>query len=392
VNADHPHSAAESVVRETGPRIFVVGARGVPDVEGGAEKNAEKLFPLIAAAGYSVTLAGLSDNIKASEFKGVRLVKAPRSYILKTDKLLYYVAAIFIAARLRPHVVHFQGLGSALFLWAYKLMGMKTVVRYGSADYLVGKWGFLGKLGFLASEFQLRFADAVISVTPALAERLRRRGISANVHVVANAIDIEPAAQSAALGEPAGAPAGPYVLAVGRVTAQKNVDNLIRGFSRFAADNADRHRLVVVGGLDDQAYVDQLRPLLSEQVVLAGRMPRSAIPPLYQRCAVYVNASVHEGSSNAVLEAISAGCAILLSDIPENRDFQLPDHCYFDPLDSSAIAAALKRALANPAAYVADPAKFLTWRDVAERTLGIYDRILSSRRAALAHAAAEPPS
>jgi glycosyltransferase involved in cell wall biosynthesis len=283
-------------------------------------------------------------------------------------------------------------LGSALFLWAYKLMGMKTVVRYGSADYLVGKWGFLGRLGFLASEFQLRFADAVISVTPALAERLRRRGISANVHVIANAIDIEPAAQSAPVGEPSGVPAGPYVLAVGRVTAQKNVDSLIRGFSRFAADNADRHRLVVVGGLDDEAYVDQLRPLLSEQVVLAGRMPRSAIPPLYERCAVYVNASVHEGSSNAVLEAISAGCPILLSDIPENRDFQLPDHCYFDPLDSSAIAAALKRALASPAAYVADPAKFLTWRDVAERTLGIYDRILSSRRASLAHATAEPPS
>jgi glycosyltransferase involved in cell wall biosynthesis len=264
-------------------------------------------------------------------------------------------------------------------------MGMKTVVRYGSADYLVGKWGLLGKLGFLASEFQLRFADAVIAVTPALAERLARRGISANVHVIANAVDIEPAASPAGS---ATVPSGAYVLAVGRVTAQKNVDNLIRGFSRFTVDDSDGHRLMIVGGLDDEAYVDQLRPLLSERIVLAGRMARSALPPLYANCRAYVNASVHEGSSNAVLEAISAGCPILLSDIPENRDFQLPDHCYFDPLDSASIAAALKRALARPSAYVVDLRKFLTWRDVAERTLAIYGKVLSKRRARVAQPAA----
>ena len=129
----------ESKSGEEAPLIFVVGARGVPDVEGGAEKNAEMLFPLVVASGnYRVTLVGLADNIKSEEFKGVRLMKAPRSNFLKTDKILYYVTAIFMAMRLRPRIVHFQGLGSALFLWAYKLMGAKTVVRYGSADYLIG--------------------------------------------------------------------------------------------------------------------------------------------------------------------------------------------------------------------------------------------------------------
>jgi hypothetical protein len=114
--------------------IFVVGARGVPDVEGGAEKNAEMLFPRVVSAGYRVTLVGLDENIKAAEFKGIQLLKAPRSRVLKTDKLLYYITAVFMGARRGPNIVHFQGLGSALFLWAYKLTGAKTVVRYGSAD------------------------------------------------------------------------------------------------------------------------------------------------------------------------------------------------------------------------------------------------------------------
>jgi glycosyltransferase involved in cell wall biosynthesis len=366
-------SAVSKTERAEAPLIFVVGARGVPDVEGGAEKNAEMLFPLVAANGYRVTLVGLADNIKSDMFKGVRLMKAPRSQFMKTDKLLYYVAAIFMAMRLRPRIVHFQGLGSALFLWAYKLMGAKTVVRYGSADYLVGKWGMLGKLGFLLSEYQLRFADAVISVTPALADRLARRGIKHNVHVIANAADPLPASADAEI------PAGDYILSVGRVTAQKNVDNLIRGYEAYARGAANAPKLVVAGGLDETGYVAGLQPLLTERVVLAGKFARSAMGPLYHSCKVYINASLHEGSSNAVLEAIAAGCPILLSDIPENRDFGLPPGNYFDPDSPDAIANALKRALENPSTFVVDPRRYLTWDAVSERTLDIYRRIAPCR-------------
>ncbi|MGH6949317.1 MAG: glycosyltransferase family 4 protein [Vitreimonas sp.] len=373
-----PPIVGQLPANENAPLIFVVGARGVPDVEGGAEKNAEMLFPLVAAGGYRVTLVGLEDNIRAETFKGVRLMKAPRSRLMKTDKLLYYVTSIFVALRLRPRIVHFQGLGSALFLWAYKLMGVKTVVRYGSADYLVGKWGPIGKLGFLISEFQLRFADAVIAVTPALAQRLRRRGISRNVHVIANAADPLPAG---APGDDLPPPGEDYVLTVGRVTAQKNVDNLIRGYELQAQRMPGAPKLVVAGGLDDAPYVAGLKPLLSDRTILAGRFARSAMGPLYRCAKIYINASLHEGSSNAVLEAVAAGCSILLSDIPENRDFGLPAHCYFDPHDPQAIADALQRALEAPQAFVADPRKFLTWSTVAERTLDIYRHIAPSKAA-----------
>ncbi|MEZ5960109.1 MAG: glycosyltransferase [Hyphomonadaceae bacterium] len=359
------------------PLIFVVGPRGVPDVEGGAEKNAEMLFPLVVASGkYRVTLMGLAEHIKSDEFKGVRLLKGPRVDFMKTDKLFCYIAAVFAALRLKPRIVHFQGLGSALFLWAYKLMGAKTVVRYGSADYLVAKWGLAGKLGFLLSEYQLRFADAVIAVTPALADRLARRGIKGNVHVIANAADplppVEPGADQ---------PVGDYILTVGRVTAQKNVDNLLRGYEAFASHMPNAPKLIVAGGLDETDYVAMLQPLLTERTVLAGKFNRSAMAPLYRGAKLYINASLHEGSSNAVLEAIGAGCSILLSDIPENRDFGLRPDAYFDPNSPDEIAAALKRALTDPDAYVADPSRYLTWNRVAERTLDIYGAIAPFERA-----------
>ena len=53
-------------------------------------------------------------------------------------------------------------------------------------------------------------------------------------------------------------------------------------------------------------------------------------------------------------------------------DFGLPPEAYFDPNSPDAIADALKRALADPKAYVADAGRYLTWNAVAERTLDIY--------------------
>ena len=97
----------------------------------------------------------------------------------------------------------------------------------------------------------------------------------------------------------------------------------------FARERANAPKLVVAGGLDETDYVAGLQPLLTERTVLAGKFARSAMAPLYRGAKVYINASLHEGSSNAVLEAIAAGCPILLSDIPENRDFGLPAKNYF---------------------------------------------------------------
>ncbi len=348
-------------------RIFVVGARGIPDVEGGAEKNAERLFPALVTRGWDITLAGINSNLSGEEYRGVKLVGAPSSHLFRTDKIAYYLTAVFMALRHKPAIVHMQGLGSAIMLWAYRLMGARVVVRYGSADYLLPKWGWLGKAGFLFSEYQLRFAHAVIAVTPALAERLERRGIKDNVYVIPNALDgltdfdgAEPPSIST-----------PYFLVVGRVTEQKNVHRLMQAFNIFSRDHPGVS-LVIAGGLDNKAYYDSLRPHLSDNIHLLGRLPRSTLGGLYAHALAYVNASIHEGHSNAILEALSWQTPIILSDIPENRDFQLRHQHYFDPTDIDEMVLAFKRAVHDRASLIVDRSRFLSWNDVAERTDGLY--------------------
>lgn len=350
-------------------QIMVIGARGIPNVEGGAEKNAETLFPRVVKAGYMVDLLGLASHLHGKEYEGVRLHPAPHLTFWNTDKLLYYVFALRKALGLRPDIVHLQGLGAAIFLVFYKVLGFKVVVRYGSADYILGKWGVLGRLGFRFSEWQLRFADAIISVTPALSRRLAQRGIVSNVHTIPNALD------DAAFVASSHKEVAPYILVVGRVTSQKNILTLIDAFNLFAASHPD-YELHIAGGLDDRPYYAVVAEKLNDKIRLLGKVPRNEVPSLLSSAKFFVNISLHEGSSNASLEAISHGLPIVLSDIPENRDIGLADTIYVSPNDPEAIAAKFHAVTEDPTSYIVDKQRFLSWEQVAEKTLDVYGAVL----------------
>lgn len=357
-------------------RVLVVGARGIPNVEGGAEKNAEMIFPLIVEKGADVHLLCHEPGTEAGEYRKVRLVKAPKIVMLGTDKLAAYTYGLFYALRFRPDVVHFQGLGSAIVLWIYKLLGVRTIVRYGSADYLVGKWGVLGRLGFRWSEWQLRLADKVIAVTPALANRLRDKGIEGNVVVIGNALDEVQSDVAMTNIDRLGLADKKFVLSVGRVTAQKDFLLLVKAFNLARERGTNLDKLIIVGNTDDKRYLDVLKPHLNDNVILTGRLPRGSFSDLLSQCTVYVNSSMHEGHSNAVMEAISYERPLIVSDIPENRDLPLKEQQFFRSGNIDDLADRLDAVANRPTQFIADRRSFHGWPDVAAATYKLYQNPL----------------
>lgn len=357
--------------------ILVIGARGIPDVIGGVEKNAERLFPLIANRGWKLCIAGQRPFVKSGQYKGVSLWSAPIPPFLAKSETLYAISTLIRALRMRPDLVHIAGLEPAFMLWAYKLLGCKIVVRLG-ADFHHRPWSKSPKWVMRCAKYQLRWADHVIAVTPALAKNLRASGIRQNIHVIGNAVDPPENAPVAAE-----APiSGDYILFVGQISERRNIHSLVAAFCIFVK-NHPHMKLVIVGDWDKGSGREQIEALGDKRIVILGSVPRPELSPLYRGARFFVNPSIREGHSNTLLEAISCNCPILLSDLPENRDLRLDAKHYFNPGDIRSMVSALKRANATPDLFRVNSGRFPKWTEIADLTIRVYDGIFADEAARL---------
>ncbi len=356
--------------------ILVVGARGIPGVEGGAEKHAENVFCQFAEMGYDVTLLGTRQFIASTQHRGVKLIGIPTVNIANTEKFVYHFICFLYALFNRPKLVHLQGLNSGIFLFLYKIFGMKVVMRYGSADYEHAKWGMVGRLGFKMCERQLRLADHVIAVSRKYQRDLSTRyGLKA-ITVIPNGTDaVNISEASKKYFEGLGLEGKRYILSVGRLTIDKGYAEMIRAMQSFIA--TPDVVLVMVGGPDGTGYHEQLKASAGSNTRFLGRLDRELLPILYSKCAAYVSASAHEGLSNSILEAISFGSPLIVSDIPANREMSLNSACYFRQGDAAALVAKIAEALIKPEDFVVDRGNFVGWPEVVAETERVYEKVLT---------------
>jgi glycosyltransferase involved in cell wall biosynthesis len=105
--------------------------------------------------------------------------------------------------------------------------------------------------------------------------------------------------------------------------------------------------LTILGPSMDEDYARRVRERAGEFVTVAEAAPEEMDAAYLAADAVW-NTSLHEGGSNALLEAVAHGCAILARDVPGNRELlgeEGAPGALFDPADFGAVEA-FHRALA----------------------------------------------
>ena len=141
------------------------------------------------------------------------------------------------------------------------------------------------------------------------------------------------------------------VISVGRLERVKDPLGVVEAFAEGAGDDSTLF-LVGQGSLRDEveARIEGLE--MANRVVMTGLIPRDEV---FRRCAgadLYVSASHGEGLPVAVIEAMSSGCPVILSDIPPHQE--VADGADFIPLvpvgDSASLAGVIKRFREMPAA------------------------------------------
>jgi glycosyltransferase involved in cell wall biosynthesis len=162
-----------------------------------------------------------------------------------------------------------------------------------------------------------------------------------------------------------------YVLFVGTIEPRKNLPRLLAAVHRL-----DPSLPLVIAGADgwgDGVGVgdDQLAQFL-------GFVPRADLPALYAAAAVFGYPSLQEGFGMPIAEAMAQGTPVVTSAGGATEEVAGGAAVLVDPLDESAIAAGLERALTErddrSAAGRARAAE-LTWDATVEATLQAYREV-----------------
>ena len=205
------------------------------------------------------------------------------------------------------------------------------------------------------------------------AQLLRRfRFAPERVHVVPPGIDDRFRPGPGSTGSPE-----PLLVAVGRLTASKQFDRVIR----VVAQLRERcpARLVVVGSGTER---DRLLRLVSELDAgdwceIAGRVDDGELCGLYRRARALVSASASEGWGMTITEAAACGTPSVVSDIPGHADAVVDGETGHLAGRDADFVDALERIVTDPAhrARLGEAARAracsLTWERTAYDTLAV---------------------
>jgi L-malate glycosyltransferase len=131
---------------------------------------------------------------------------------------------------------------------------------------------------------------------------------------------------------------------------------IVAALARLAAEGIDFHLTFAAGGRDLEALRrDVAARGLAERVAFLGGYAPAELPALLAAADVYVSASLWDGTSPALLEAMAAGLFPVVTDCPANREWLRGgvDGLVFAPDDAEALAAALLRTAREPALWSA---------------------------------------
>lgn len=102
-----------------------------------------------------------------------------------------------------------------------------------------------------------------------------------------------------------------------------NIDKIIRAFALFVKLRPENWKLVIAGS---GSQTDVLKKLtadldLNEQVTFTGWLDPASNQQYYKKSRIFISIPSSDGTAVSLLEAMSAGCIPVVSDLPSNREW-----------------------------------------------------------------------
>jgi glycosyltransferase involved in cell wall biosynthesis len=358
-------------------KVFVIGTRGFPGIQGGVEQHCESLYRLLASEECEITVFRRKPYVtdKTRKFDNINFIDLPSTRIPGVEAFYHSFLATIICLFKRPDIVHVHNIGPGFFIPLLKLVGLKVILTYHSPNYEHVKWSEFTRYFLKYSEYMsVKYSDKVIFVSQYQKEKL---GNKENFIHINNGVKIIPPVNSDDYIKELGLQKKKYVLAVGRFVEEKGFDLLIGAFRK----TEDRgFQLVIAGDSDHEtAYSARLKEMAKiHNVVLPGFVRGEKLNQLYVHSGLFVLPSYNEGQPLSLLEAMSCNLPVLASDIPANLQLCLPDDSYFTSGDEGSLLEKLDKKLQSGLADVSYDMTQYNWTHVAIQTKGVYEHLLKN--------------
>ena len=379
-------------------QIAMIGQKGIPATIGGIERHVHELSRSLAERGFVITVYARAwyTGRREAVIPGVKVVHLPSLRTKHLDTITHTLIATLHAMRAGVQVIHYHGVGPSLWSWLPRLFtpNIKVITTFHSIDRKHEKWGVGARLALRLGEWTAcHFAHQTITVSATI-RQYARDVYDAETVYVPNAVPLyEKTNETEQLARWNLAP-GKYILMVSRLIPHKGAHYLTEAYRALQLAHPELTRdlkLAIVGhGYYTDAYVQWLRnkSATNPNIVFAGAQSGEALAELFAHARLMVHPSDKEGMPITVLEGMSYGLPVLLSDIPEHAELVDNPEYLFAYGQVRSLVDRLKNLLRKPAAELgaegqknrAKIERHYTWERVLEQLIKVYEETQSSAK------------
>ncbi len=174
------------------------------------------------------------------------------------------------------------------------------------------------------------------------------------------------------------------LLTVGRLSVTKRVEILIDAVEIMHREAREVH-FTIVGGGQMQQNLKQiaLNKNLANIIELTGRIDAEDMPQVYRQNDIFISASMQEGMSNAMLEAMASGLPLITTRCEGTEELIAVNGLVVENANAEEIAKAIRKIADDRQTYkrmaiaARRQAQKFTWNKVASQYIELYHKILN---------------
>jgi glycosyltransferase involved in cell wall biosynthesis len=161
----------------------------------------------------------------------------------------------------------------------------------------------------------------------------------------------------------------PQIVLCSRLDRRKNIPEALRAFS---AISGLRSSMIIVGDGPERRKLVELATKAHKEITFTGNVEPVELRAILSRSEIFVTASLSEGFGLSLLEAMSAGCAVIVSNIGlvYNTQEELTKMMELLLTNRELVRKLGKKARETALQY--------SWRNVARRILDLYETLTGS--------------